>query len=227
MRPPFEAFPERHEVSIVGAFSGSISYKLFFVQGDLPPKWKEQFLERIALRKFVDLSPEDEDEESYGWVQIQRPLETEFPLAHVVYNDYLNLGFRRDKYSISTDLFKAKFGSISREFLKQNEQEKLTRLQKEDLQRMVRNDLKRQTLPSMKVTDMSWNVSDGMVRLWSQSAKFCELFQGYFEDTFGMKLLPAGPYITAVQLGLEPEQVELLTAAEPTNFVSGTVGVGG
>lgn len=209
----------------MGAFSGSISYTLFFVQGDLPPKWKEQFLERIELRAFEELTPDQEDEESLGWVPLERPLERKFPYAHVVYNDYLSLGFRRDRYSISTDRFKAELASITREFLLQNDQEKLTRLQKEDLSNMVRSDLKSKTMPKMKVTDMVWNLARGEVRFWSQSNKMCELLQGYFEDTFGMKLLPAGPYITAVQLGLEPEQVETLTRTEPTNFVEGHVGI--
>lgn len=211
----------------MGAFSGSMSYKLFFVEGELPSAWKDHFFERIAMRAFDELSPDDEDEESYGWVPIERPLSREFPYAHVVYNDYLNLGFRKDKYSISTDRFKAQLAAMQREYLAQNELEKLTRLQRDDIKTMVRNDLKRRTLPSMKVTDMSWNLTRGEVRFWSQSNKLCELFQGYFEDTFGMKLLPAGPYITGVQLGLEPEQVAALASSEPTNFVDGHVGVQG
>ena len=211
----------------MGAFSGSMSYKLFFVEGELPSGWKEHFLERIAVRAFEELTPDNEDEESYGWVPIERPLDREFPYASVVYNDYLNLGFRRDKYAISTDLFKAQFAAVSREFLQQNEQERLTRMQRDDLKKMVRNELKRKTLPTMKVTDMSWNLGRGEVRFWSQSNKLCELFQGYFEDTFGMKLMPAGPYITGVQLDLEPELVAALAAAEPTNFVEGRVGAQG
>lgn len=211
----------------MGAFSGSMSYKLFFVEGDLPSGWKDHFLERIAMRKFEEISPDEEEEESYGWVPIQRPLSDEFIYAQVVYNDYLNLGFRKDKYAISTDLFKARLALVQHEYLAQNDLEKLTRLQKDDIKTMVRNDLKRRTLPGMKVTDMSWHLGRGEVRFWSQSNKLCELFQGYFEDTFGMKLLPASPYITGVQLGLDAELVTALASTEPTNFVDGHVGVQG
>lgn len=211
----------------MGAFSGSMSYKLFFVQGEVPPAWKEPFLERITHRAFEELDPDGEDEEAYGWVPIERPLEREFPANQVVFQDYLNLGFRRDKYAIPTDLFKAQLAAVTRTFLAQNQQEKLTRMQKDDLKKMVRNDLKRRTLPTMKVTDMSWNIDRGELRFWSQSNKLCELFQGYFEDTFGLKLLPAGPYISAVQLGLEPEAVAALADVEPTNFVEGRVGLQG
>ena len=211
----------------MGAFTGSMSYKLYFVQGELPPDWKEQYLERSTHRAFKELSADNEEEETYGWVPIERPLEVVFPYTSVVYNDYLNLGLRRDKYSISTDRFKAQLGAITREFLKQNEQTKLTRMQRDDLKTMVRNDLKRRTLPAMKVTDMSWNLSRNEVRFWSQSTKLCELFQGYFEDTFGLKIMPAGPYITGVQLDPEAELVAELAAAEPTNFVEGRVGFQG
>ena len=208
----------------MGAFSGSMTYKLFFVQGELPSGWKEQFLERVAHRRFRDLKPDDEDEESYGWVPIDRPLDSDFPLAHVLYNDYLNLGFRRDKYSLSTDRLKAELARVTAEFIKQNEIEKLTKMQRDDLKTMVRNDLKRRTLPAMKVTDMSWNISTMQVRFWSQSAKLCELFQGVFEDTFGLKLMPSSPYINGMQCGLDNDALANLALVEPTNFVQGRVG---
>ena len=79
----------------------------------------------------------------------------------------------------------------------------------------------------MKVTDMSWNMTRNEVRFWSQSPKLCELFQGYFEDTFGLKLMPAGPYVTGMQLPLEPDQLAALATVEPTNFVDGHVGMQG
>lgn len=208
----------------MGAFSGSMSYKLFFVQGELPSSWKEGFFERIAFRAFNELSPEDEDEESYGWVAIERPLSKEFPERAVLYNDYLNLGFRRDKYSIPAELFKAKLGEVQREFMVQNSVEKLSRMQREDIKLMVRNDLKRKTLPTMKVTDMSWNLARGEVRFWSQSGKLCELFQGYFEDTFGLKLMPASPYVTGMNVGIDAELLTELATVEPTNFVDGQAG---
>ena len=209
----------------MGAFAGSISYKLFFVEGELPSSWKEAFLERIKHRRYQELSPEEEDEEKYGWVVAERPLETEFFLNNVVYNDYLNLGFRRDRYAIPTERFKAELAKVSREFMRQNELNRLTKFQKEDLSKMVRNDMKRKSIPQMKVTDMSWNLERGELRFWSQSAKLCELFQGYFEDTFGVKILPAGPYISAVRQDLDPALIEKLAAVEPTNFVEGRVGI--
>ncbi len=209
----------------MGALQGSISYKLFFVEGELPSGWKEAFFERINHRRFTELSPDEEDEERYGWVPIDAPLESSFNLANVLYNSYLNLGFRRDRFSIPTERFRAEVKKVSHEFMKQNEIQKLTRFQKEDITRMVRNDLKRRSIPTMKVVDMSWNLDSHEVRFWSQSAKLCELFQGYFEDTFGLKLLPAGPYISAINIGLEPEQAELLATIEPTNFVEGRVGI--
>lgn len=203
----------------MGAFSGSMSYKLFFVQGDLPAEWKDAFFERIAFRAFTDLSPDDEDEQAYGWVQIERPLSKEFPVHGVLFNDYLNLGFRRDAYSIPAELFKAQLAEVQREFMVQNSVERLTRMQREDLKVLVRNDLKRRTLPSLKVTDMSWNLTRGEVRFWSQSTKLCELFQGYFEDTFGLKLMPASPYVTGMHLDLDADLLAELATVEPTNFI--------
>ena len=80
---------------------------------------------------------------------------------------------------------------------------------------MVKRRLKEQQLPRMRIIDMSWDIRAGRVRFWSQSNKMCELFQGFFQDTFGPKLLPGNPYINAVELELEPDEVEPCRASSP------------
>jgi hypothetical protein len=70
---------------------------------------------------------------------------------------------------------------------------------------------------------MSWDLQSKRVRFWSQSNKACELFQGLFEDTFGLKILPANPYIDALQLELAPELVTRLAEVDPANFLGANI----
>lgn len=208
----------------MGAFNGSISYKIYHVEGELPSSWKENYLSRIKHFAFEALTPEEDRDEAIGWVPIERPLENEFPLARVIYNDFLALGLRRDAYSISPDRQKAEIAAATREFLSSHESEKLTKAQKDQLKKDTRLRLKRDSLPSMKVIDMSWNLSEMEVRFWSQSPKIGEIFQALFEETFQLKLIPSNPYTRAVQL-TDESTVEALANVEPSDFVHASVGV--
>ncbi len=208
----------------MGAFSGSISYKQFYVEGDLPNDWKEKYLERITHFAFEELTADDERDEAFGWVPVERPLERDFPLARVIFNEYLTLGLRRDAFSISPDRLKAETAAGTREFLADHKSEKLNKTQKEEIARDTKLRLRERALPTMKVIDMSWNLDEKHVRFWNQSPKICELFQGLFEETFQLKLKPANPYINALKSELNEDELEFLTEVEPSHFVHGTVG---
>ena len=86
---------------------------------------------------------------------------------------------------------------------------------------MVHKRLKEQSLPTMKVVDMSWEMNTGRVRFWSQSNSLIELFQEYWEDTFELRLIPANPYIFGLHMELGDEELERLATVEPSNFVEG------
>ena len=205
----------------MGAFQGNLTYKLFFVEGDIPDSWKDHYLKQIDHLRFVPLTPEGEAEESIGWVEVERPLRSDFTLSKVVYNDFINLGFRRDKYSIPSALLKAHLGEATHAYKEQNKKERLTKFEREDIKAMVQKRLKEQSLPTMKVVDMSWDMNNGRVRFWSQSNALIEIFQEYWEDTFDLRLIPANPYILGLNMKLEDAQLEMLATSEPSNFVEG------
>lgn len=209
----------------MGAFTGTLSYKLFFVQGDLPDDWKTLFLHGIQRWTFRPLTPEDEDEESLGWVPIQRPLQADISYEDFIFNDFINLGFRRDRWSLPNALLRARTEEAEREYKIANEKQKLSKFERDDIKDMVRTQLKNQTIPRMKVIDMSWELSTMRVRFWSQSSTVIELFQEFFEDTFELKLLPANPYIHGLQLDLDDVRLERLATSEPSNFLEGQVGI--
>lgn len=64
----------------MGAFQGNLMYKLFFVEGELPESWKDQFLQSIRKYAFEPVTPDSEEEEMMGWVSVLRPLQTDFVL---------------------------------------------------------------------------------------------------------------------------------------------------
>lgn len=204
----------------MGALQGTLTYKLFYIEEELPPDFLQTILERVRKRAFEPLDPEEEEEERYGWVPIENPLRVEFEHFNVVFDHFINLGLRHDKYTLPSALVKAHVAQSERDYMTQHEKERLSKFEKEDIKLMVRKQLKARSLPRMKVIDMSWDFHSGRVRFFNQSAKTCELFQGLFEDTFGLKLYPASPYINARDLDLTPEQLERLSLVDPSIFAS-------
>lgn len=203
----------------VGAFSGSLTYKLFFAQDDPPDNWQNLYLERLNLHAFEELQPDDDDGESIGWVQLERPLETDFELPDVQYDHFLNIGLRRDRYAIPKARLDANIAEAEREFRLKNDKDDLSKYEREDIEHMVTRGLREDTLPKMRVIDVSWNLKTGHVRFWSHANKLGELFQGLFKETFQMEIMPASPYVNAIETGLASHRVERLQSTEPTNFV--------
>ena len=209
----------------MGAFQGNLTYKLFYVQGELPEDWKTLYLTSIRKLEFVPLTADAEDEETVGWVNIERPLQTDFHLDNVVFNDFINLGFRKDRWTIPSDLLKAHLEEAEAEYMIQNEKKHLSRFERDDLKKRVKKLLKERSIPKMKVIDMSWELEQKRVRFWSQSGTVCELFQEFFEETFDLKLLPANPYIHGLQFDLDEDELQSLATVEPSNFMAGVPGM--
>lgn len=205
----------------MGALQGTLTYKLFYVQGEGIEDFsafKEGLVERVEQRAFEPLDAEGEDDERYGWVPIENPLRVEFELFGIMFDHFINLGLRRDRWSIPSALLKAHVSQAERAFMLEHDKDKLSKFEREDIKLLVSKKLKERSLPRMRVIDMSWDLRSGRVRFWNQSNKNCEMFQGLFEDTFGLKILPANPYINALQGDLSEEQIARLGEIEPTNF---------
>jgi len=203
----------------MGALQGTLTYKLFFVQGELEDDFKKTLVESVERRAFEELDAEAEEEERYGWVPIENPLRVEFDTFNILFDNFINLGLRHDKWSVPSALLKAHVSRAEQEYMLDNNKERLSKFEREDIKAIVYKKLKEKSLPRMKVIDMSWDIQSGRVRFWNQSNKTIELFQGLFEDTFNLKLHPASPFIHAKELGLSDEQMETIADVEPTNFV--------
>ena len=203
----------------MGVFSGSLTYRLYFVQDELPDNWQNLFVEQVNLQAFEELQPDDDEDESIGWVPIEQPLETQFDLPDMLYDNFINLGLRRDRYALPKALRDAHNAEAEHEFRMKNDKDKHSKYEREEIEHMDIRRLREKTLPKMRVIDASWNVRSGRVRFWSHANKLGELFRELFETTFQMKLMPASPYVNAIEGGLASHRVETLQEVEPTQFV--------
>lgn len=205
----------------MGAFRGSITFRKFHVRGELPPDFRERFVEAIRHRAFRPLDPAEDVELRVGWCSIEHPFDLDLRHDQIFFNDYLNLGVRTDTWRIPRPLFQASFREAERQYLATHGLSKLSRAQKKNLEAVVVSQLRRKVVPAMSVADLTWSLNEGVVRFFQRSPKQVERMSELFEKTFDLALVPDGAYAAAAARGLPEALVESLPALEPTAFHEG------
>lgn len=200
----------------MGALSGSMSTRKFYVRGDVPKNLRKAFAERIALRSFRPLKPEEEAEERFGWCALGQPSDLS-PTPESIFRDsYITLGLRMDRYRFPSAVVNAKLQEATKEKLKREGSEKLSRPESAELKARVLIDLRRQYLPTMRMVDLVWNLDRAELQFWSNSQNVGETLSGLFELTFGLELVGNSPYIAAREVITDKPRLSRLDQAELT-----------
>lgn len=200
------------------ALKGSLTYARFFVE-DAPPKdFREKFMRAIRLRAMQPLTADEDASERSGWCAIGEPFDTDLNYDGVFYNNFINLGFRTDRWSIPGPLLKTRMREAENAYLLKRGRERLSRSEKNELKEVVLRKLRKQFVPVTRAIDLSWSLEDGVVRFFSQSARPTAEMLELFTKTFGLKLQPEAPYTLAARLGLSKAEEQTWTGLEVTQL---------
>lgn len=184
----------------MGALNGPMSTTKFFVRGELPKNLRRSFMERIALRTFRPLEPDEEAEERAGWCALGAPFDLELSSEKVFNGAYLTLGLRLDRFRFPARIVQAEMAKASHAALAKSGHERLSRNQKTELKRRVLSTLRRKYLPSMLAVDLVWNLDAGEAFFWSQSRGLIERLSALFELCFALTLVENSPFVAAERL---------------------------
>lgn len=184
------------------ALKGSLTYTRLFVDGELRKDFRDAFMKAIRLRSMKPLDPDEEALERAGWCTMGEPFDVAPAYEDVFYNEYLNLGYRTDKWIIPPTLLRAKLREAETAQLARKSRERLTREEKAELKELVVKRLRKQLAPATRVVDLSWSLDEGVVRFFSQSDRAILAMSDLFHRTFGLKLVAEAPYTLAARLGL-------------------------
>jgi recombination associated protein RdgC len=204
----------------MSALKGSLTYARFFVEGDLPDDFRARFMRAIRLRVMQPLDPEQEASERCGWCAIGEAFDLELNHDKVFYNDYLNLGFRTDRWAIPAPLLHTRVPEAEAAYREKKGRERLSKRERTEIKELVARRLRKQSVPATRAVDLSWSLGDGVVRFFSQSARPTATMTELFAKTFALKLVPEAPYTLAARLGLSKAQEKLWETLEPTGFSS-------
>jgi recombination associated protein RdgC len=198
------------------ALRGSLTYARCFVEGELPPDFQDRFIRSIRLRAMKPLVADEEALERSGWCGIGEPFELTLDHENVIYNEFINLGFRTDRWVIPGSMMRAKMKEAEIAYLAKKGREKLSKSEKTELKELVARKLRKQLSPAMSVSDLSWSVGDGIVRFFSHSVRKTALMTELFQKTFQLKLIPESPFTLAERLGLSKAELAAWEGLEAT-----------
>ncbi len=204
----------------MGALKGAITYTKFYVRGELPEDLHGRYLARIRTRAFKPLAPDDEDDLSVGWMPIERPFDEDvaFRADAVFFGSYLNLALRIDRWKFPTSLVKTRMAAAERTYKQKTGKERLSKGEKAELRELVERKLRREGVPVSKAADLSWNVASGELRFFGRTKVLVEHLHELFEKTFAVRLVPAGPYTTAIEEPLPHGLEAALEHVEPATL---------
>jgi hypothetical protein len=204
----------------VSALKGSLSYSRFFVNGELPSDFRTRYGKAIRLRAMKPLLPDEEATERSGWCVMGEPFETELEHGDIFWNEFVNLGFRTDKWAIPGSLLRSKMKEAEAAALGRKGRERLSRTEKNELKEMVVKKLRRQLPPVTRSFDLSWSLDEGLVRFFSHADKAISGMRELFERTFGVELVQEAPYTLASRLGLSRADEGTWQALEESNLLT-------
>lgn len=184
------------------ALRGSLTYARFFVGGDLPDDFRERFMRSIRLRAMKPLQPDEEELERSGWAKLGEPFVVDLAYDDVFFNEYVNLGFRTDRWVVPGPVLRTRVREAETAYLAKKGRERLSKSEKAELKAMVTKKLRRQLDPQTRSVDVSWSIGEGVVRFFSHAQKPAAAMMELFKKTFGLELVPESPYTTASRLGL-------------------------
>jgi hypothetical protein len=198
-----------------------MTYTRFFVEGAPPEDFRERFMRSIRHRVMRPLEPDEEELERSGWCLIGDPYALELSYDDVFYTEYVNLGFRTDRWVVPGATMKAAMRDAEKAYLAKKGREKLTRKEKTEMKEMVSRKLRRQMAPATRLVDLSWSLNEGLVRFFSHSEKVAGNMMELFNRTFGshdLRLIPESPFTLAEHLGLSPDEQEAWNTMEASSF---------
>jgi hypothetical protein len=189
------------------------------VRGELPKRYAQTFLQNIRLRTFQPLDPDEPDQERAGWCAAGNPLELELSNEQVFNAPYLVLGLRVDRWRVPRSLLKAQLDEAVAAHKAKTGLDKISRKSREELKLRIERKLRRRIVPSVRCTDVCWNLDQQHVLFWSRSERAKEDFRVLFEQTFQLVLDEDSPYLLA-QRALPQARSKLLQEVMPTELVA-------
>lgn len=202
----------------MAALKGSLTYSRFFVDIKPPKDFRDRYMRAIRLRTIQPLTASDEDPQRTGFCRIADPFDLDLNPSKVIYENYLNLGVRTDRWVFPSSLVRARVREAEALYLEKKGRQRLSKNERDELKQAVQQKLKQKLTPQVRAVDLSWSLDEQLVRYFTHSAKSIANMLELFEKAFHIKLIPESPYTLAANSGSLAQREKQWEQLEPIDL---------
>jgi hypothetical protein len=170
----------------MGVYANTVSITQFTVTGDVPKADQfEWFSKKMADRGFQSIENSTE-ESAEGWTLVDKPDDSSFEAPSDFWRDnFIVFSLRKDQRKIPAAVLKSHTGREEGAFLAQNPNLRRTpKHKREEIKEQVQQRLMTRCLPVPSTVDVVWDLSSGILTLYSLGTKVIERFEDAFRKTF-------------------------------------------
>jgi hypothetical protein len=202
----------------MGALTGRISPLGYFVRGKVE-NWN-QVLDNLTRRRFQELAPGSDRQQSFGWVNLLDPFSTEFTKSSIFFGESLvGLSLRVDTITVPASQVKLHLARRVRLAAAEAGKERLSKNEVAALKQDLVAQMSRKVLPTIKLFDLAYHADIGRVWFFGKAKGVVQNFLELFYETFGLVLVPDSPFTVARELAGEAK-ADALVELEPARFSS-------
>lgn len=208
--------------------NGAMTYKRFFVRGDLLDRVDEELLEKLAAQAIDAKQEPTADQTVCGWTTGDHILDTRFDFAKNAVGDGLHFAMRTDTNKAPADLVRsyqrqaeaAMLEASGREFLSKSER----REAREQARSRAADEARAGAFRRMKQVPVFWDLPRNNVYLGTGASSTVDQFMLLFHRTFGRGLVPASAGEVAARWAVRSGEASAFDNCRPAHFVNPPAG---
>jgi DNA recombination-dependent growth factor C len=174
----------------MGLLSGGPNGRRFRVTSELPPGFRDTFLESVREHAFVEDDGAADGEARLGWVDLFDPAVTTFELNNLLYDQLLALSLRADTKKIQGAYFQIAKARRLAEIAALRGVEKLSKAEAEEVTDALETELLKRALPSVATTEVVWDLGRNVLWVFATSEGPLEHVRQLVKETFGVSMAP-------------------------------------
>jgi len=199
---------------------GSISFRLFRVEGEPPASLRRAFEGALRRHAFRPVAVEKGETRSIGWVNPRQVLDADVTMDSLQVGPWILLAQRQDRLALNARLFRAQRDLAISEAAAKAKKTRLSKNERKAVEEQVRLNMLRRQTPSTQIIEAAWRPEDGCVYVAASSDAAALAFTEMFAVTFGLSLIPAAAAVRASRWAERHGVSDLLAELTPTVFAA-------
>ncbi len=208
--------------------NGAVTFKRFFVRGDLLDRVDQELLDKLADQAIDAKQEATADQTVCGWTTGDHILDTRFDFTKNAVGDGLHFAVRTDTNKPPADLVRSYQRQAEAAMLEASGREFLSKVERREAREQARaraaDEARAGAFRRMKQVPVFWDLPRNHVYLGTAASSVADPFMLLFHRTFGRSLVPASAGEVAARWALRSGEGTAFDNCRPAHFINPPAG---